>query len=426
MSNPNVGPDPGLNATYGTIPDPVNQEPRRNRRGIAVAGGAVAALIAAGAFYAGSNGDNDGGAGNGTVPAESSVPFGTSDEACEDFSDVDAASDPSYNEDAFLPGYDVIDDKSELARNYVAGLFDENGPLGHDGDLMSLAAFMAAVGSPANDAEAVDPEYNYAMEFIAKTDRYRNGGIEVAREDCKTARDTAIQTAGYETDWARAGEQVSILRALREEVTRDINGFVAEQYVTQENMSGIVFRLRSTSDNLDGFADVLVASDGTMYVKGLTVGNGVKVVLESPITVSIESTSTSTTIDGGVTPNTQENGGVTPTTQENGGTGTTTATTTGPRPTTGTTTAPTTGTTRPTTPPTTVPPTTTPPSTSPPTTRPTTPPTTTPPTTQPPVDKCDNLAGIQTEVPAGWTVTIVNGKKICKEPQPETQPTDAP
>lgn len=420
MSNPNVGPDPGLNATYGTIPDPVNQEPRRNRRGIAVAGGAVAALIAAGAIYAGSNGDNDGGAGNGTVPAESSVPFGTSDEACEDFSDVDAASDPSYNEDAFLPGYDVIDDKSELARNYVAGLFDENGPLGHDGDLMSLAAFMAAVGSPANDAEAVDPEYNYAMEFIAKTDRYRNGGIEVAREDCKTARDTAIQTAGYETDWARAGEQVSILRALREEVTRDINGFVAEQYVTQENMSGIVFRLRSTSDNLDGFADVLVASDGTMYVKGLTVGNGVKVLLESPITVSIESTSTSTTIDGGVTPNTQENGGVTPTTQENGGTGTTTATTTGPRPTTGTTTAPTTGTTRPTTPPSTSPPTTRP------TTPPTTPPTTTPPTTQPPVDKCDNLAGIQTEVPAGWTVTIVNGKKICKEPQPETQPTDAP
>lgn len=203
---------------------------------------------------------------------------------CDNLTDAQAARNgDNYIPEAFLPGYDGIS-----AKAYVDMLFDQDGPLSNKGDLDSLAAFMATVTSPANDGKEVNPDYNYSETFKNKVAQYKSDGLGAAREDCALSYDTAVQTAQYANTWEHAGATVTAFHAVRD-ADNNIIDMIPQKIVLGEDLSGVSFMVRGSSEGVDGFTEVLVSKDGIMYVKGITVGEGARAIGESEETVSVDS-----------------------------------------------------------------------------------------------------------------------------------------
>ncbi len=193
------------------------------------------------------------------------------------FSEVSTNAE-HYATEAFLPKGEIKDAKSADA--YVNTLFDKDGPLAGEQDQVSLGAFMATIVNPAHDGAAVNPNYDYLGTFKSNVAAYRApGGDAKAKEDCKTAFQTAKQTVQYNGDWAQAGETVTQFTAVRNEANK-ITGMKLDQVVTNDKLAGAAMALRATAKGLDGFTEVLITPDGKMYVKGVTAGNGGSVSLE--------------------------------------------------------------------------------------------------------------------------------------------------
>ncbi|MGB4758501.1 MAG: hypothetical protein WBP26_00415 [Candidatus Saccharimonadales bacterium] len=198
--------------------------------------------------------------------------------ACVEVSFANMSSNPNeYFADAFLPKTEGLN-STEDVEAYAARLFTE-GPLskisGKGTDPASLAAIMSALTVPARDGNAVDPNYDYVASFNTHFAEYQTtGGTEKAKDDCKKTADTIIAVGGYEKLWAGSGDTVTQLVPVRlgAEVgaaANSIAGLELRQVVLGQELGGLLLRLRDTSGNgVDGFTEVLLSKDGTMFVQG--------------------------------------------------------------------------------------------------------------------------------------------------------------
>jgi hypothetical protein len=236
-------------------------------------------------------GGNEGG-GNGTTATTTPVGGYDTDSGCDVFVDAQAATEGNlYDSKAFLPKFEKDDSNAKVV---IDNLFNTNGPLSNKGDIDSLAAFMAVIGTPANDGKAVDPTFNHGEEFRRKVATYRSNGLNEARQDCAEAYDTAVQTAQYEQKWANEGDTVTLIEAIRDE-DNNIIGMIPTKTVTGADLGGVSFEVRNTSDGVDGFTSVLYhEGDGKLFVKGITTGEGVKVIADSEDTVTVDPNSVTT------------------------------------------------------------------------------------------------------------------------------------
>lgn len=245
--------------------------------------GGVAALAGIGyAVYELNNDDN-----GGSVDKTSDIP--TSEEIsenCEDIKLANAAANPElYGTESFLPKADSFKTDEDVV-NYIARLFDQDGPLAGDADAGSLAFVKAAITGPSHDGKTVDPAYNYLDAFKSAGASYftENGNV-AAKRDCKEANDTLVQLAELNNNWAQAGETVTKFVPIRDVDNADksqrnnIIGLKLVKVVTKDKLSGIEVKLRDSSRELDGLTEVLLTDKGEAYVRGITIGEGQSVGL---------------------------------------------------------------------------------------------------------------------------------------------------
>ena len=450
------------------VDQPAERERRHTGRNIVMGVVGVAAVVGSVLLLRSCDTDND------IVP----VPPTPTEKSCEVVKDKHASSNSEkYTSSGLFPRAEEFKNSADI-KAYVNRLFDKDGPLANNGDYASIAAGMGAFGAPSHDGEALNPNYDVLAIFADRFAAYRSeGGSKAAAEDCNKLRETLVQDARLRNEWAKQGDIVTQLVAVRD-LDEDSDDFYSIQEVkfekavvkSEEGLSGLELELRDTSKGLDAYYSVLITNDGQFYFKGLSVGDGgsVKIGDQNPGDVDEELSPQNqgdspfaggeideTTIDddGNVTTTGRNANGdtVIETTAPNGtttvtivpvGGGTPTVTVTipgpagpgttvpgpgGPGPTTpGTTTpggpgttvpgpGPSPTTTIPRYPTTTRPTTTTPPTTPPPTSPTTTRPTTTTPPTSPP-----------TTAPFCPPPKIIDPNGVCKNPNPGTTAPPSP
>ncbi len=197
-----------------------------------------------------------------------------------EFANVSARPN-EYNATAFLPHTDKLGNDDEASK-FVLSLFDQNGPLAGQLDPVSLAAVEAVVVVPSHDGVATNPDYDFVKTFKDKFAAYSqaDGGLDLAKKDCVTARDTLVQTGQFNGTWAVKGETVTLFHALRDTDNQDaakkfnIIDMKPVKVVTQDTLGGVEFTVRATNKGIDGFISVLLTKEGDLYIKGFTEGQG--------------------------------------------------------------------------------------------------------------------------------------------------------
>ena len=194
--------------------------------------------------------------------------------ACDQF-EISAAgtNEPArFDSGAFLPRNTVSNDES--AKTFINNLFGKQGTIAK-GSPDSLAALMATVAIPAERGVVNDPNYDYVKAYQDKIAAYNAaGGKQVASDDCNKAFSIITQVAGYNNQWARSGDKVSTFKANRNGAYEIDSAELTRPEVTQGTLSGVELVLRNTTkgvngEPLQGFASVLIAQDGNLYIKGL-------------------------------------------------------------------------------------------------------------------------------------------------------------
>ncbi len=267
-----------MEATEARIPEQVQPVPEsslwqnaRERFGRTTAALAVVGVLAVGC--AGGDGSREEAMGEGGE--------GSAAAHCDDIELGSVAVDPQkYNRRAFLPMAEGDVEDTDAAVEYINGFF-EDGPLGNRVDPVSLAAVMAVITEPAHDDGVVDPSFSYLNAFASTLVTYEGrGGEAVAAEDCRQTLETLIQTAGYEENWAQDGETVTRFTPVREvdndeDGTWRLEGMRIDEVVINNQLGGVVFKMRPSNRGIDGFTEVLVNPEtGQMFVKGAPIETG--------------------------------------------------------------------------------------------------------------------------------------------------------
>jgi hypothetical protein len=256
------------NAEQGRLAGAVEYMRSNARYALALGG----TLLAGAGLAVGVEAIGGGSGGSGSPAAVAETAGNNSGEACNNYQAADLTSNPEqYNADAFLPKTTI--DSPATSQQEVTGLFAQKGAVT---DPVTLAAIMATVVQPAEKGTVNDPNYDYGQAFRNYIGNYATPNSTAAR-DCKTAYDVLIQVGGYNASWAKPGDKVSQFKALRDGRYNITDAEVTKPQVVQGDhpLSGTEFVLRDTTkglngENLQGFASVLVTSDGEIYLKGVT------------------------------------------------------------------------------------------------------------------------------------------------------------
>lgn len=180
-----------------------------------------------------------------------------------------ASNSSKYESEAFLPKSDKVNSDADVA-GYIKGLFDKDGPLGSKIDAASLAAVEATFTKPAHDKAQLNPNYSYSTEFGKSLSEYvAPGGLEKAQADCQLTRDTLNQVASYKAGWAKAGDKVTLVSAIRDKSNK-ITGYKAQNIVIGEDIDGLRLALDTTNRGIDGFPEgAIEPKTGKMWLKGV-------------------------------------------------------------------------------------------------------------------------------------------------------------
>ena len=198
--------------------------------------------------------------------------------SCDNIVNSDSAANPNlYDARAFLPKATDFNIKSLNNTNsaeYLYSFFGPNGPLSNKVDKSSLAAIESTLVVPSGQSSLItsynhgpDTTINYPAIFdqVESTFNAPTGSKQAEIKACKDDFKVMLSDAKYVNNFAQNGETVTILSALRNNKF-SIEGIKFIHKVVNGVLSGIEFKASQTNEQ--GYPAILLAPDGTLYVKG--------------------------------------------------------------------------------------------------------------------------------------------------------------
>ncbi len=250
----------------------VNSSEKSKKLLFRVIGGLAVTGLVAGLWYAGTSKNHQESSSQKLNPAEVLA-------GCDNISNANSAANPNlYDSRAFLPkavDFNIKNLGPNNAAKYIYSFFGPNGPLSNNADNASLAAIESTIVVPSGQSSLItsynhgpDTQINYLSIFnqVESTFNAPDGSKQAEIKACKDDFKVMISDAKYVSDFAQNGETVTMIAANRD-TKFSVNGMRFIRKVVNGLLSGIEFKASQPGEQ--GYPAVLLAPDGTLFVKGI-------------------------------------------------------------------------------------------------------------------------------------------------------------